>query len=69
MKRNMFNENGRYKEAGIIINEQTYKALKPIFNYWLEEGYGPREISHIMLLATHDLELESVLFSDDKIKK
>ena len=64
MKKVMFNDDDRYGEAATIIDEQTNAALKTIFEFWLKEGYGPRDISHIMLLAVHDLELESVLFYD-----
>lgn len=65
----MFNNDNRYNEAAVIIDEQTNTALKTIFDFWVKEGYGPREISHIMILTVHDLELESVLFNDEKVKK
>jgi len=64
MKKVMFNDDGRYGEAARIIDEQTNTALRIIFEFWVKEGYGPRDISHVMLLAVHDLELESVLFYD-----
>ena len=62
MKKVMFNDDDRYGEAAGMIDEQTNKALKIIFNFWLREGYRSRDISHVMLLAVHEIELESVLF-------
>lgn len=62
MKKIMFNDNDRYGGAAGQIDEQTNVALRDIFKFWVGEGYGARDISHVMLLAIHDLELESILF-------
>jgi hypothetical protein len=67
MKKEMFDDDSRYREAGTIIDEQTNRALRDIFKFWVQEGYCARQISHIMLLAVHDLELESVLFNEKGI--
>jgi len=69
MKKEMFDNNGRYGEAAGMIDVQTIKALKDIFKFWINEGYCARQISHIMLLAVHDIELESVLFNEQKQSK
>jgi len=69
MKKEMFNDDSRYNEAATAIDEQTNRALKDIFSFWIKEGYCARQISHIMLLAVHDLELESILYNDEKVKK
>jgi len=58
----MFNDEDRYGVAAGQIDEQTNAALKTIFKFWFDEGYSARDIAHVMLLAVHDLELESVLF-------
>lgn len=64
MKNEMFNDDNKYNEAALIIDEQTNTALKTIFDFWVKEGYGPREISHVMIATVHEIELESVLFND-----
>jgi hypothetical protein len=64
MKKEMYNDDNRYNEDALIIDEQTNTALKTIFDFWIKEGYGPREISHVMMETVHEIELESVLFND-----
>jgi len=68
MKNEMFNDDSRYREAATMIDEQTNRALRDIFKFWIQEGYCARQISHVMLLAVHDLELESILFNEKGIK-
>lgn len=64
-----FDETNRYGEAAAMVDEQTYKALKPIFDFWIKEGYKVREISHLMSLSIFDIEMETILFSDNKKAK
>lgn len=48
-------------DAGNDIDRMTTNVVKPIFDFWLGEGYSPREISQVMQCSINMLELESVL--------
>lgn len=60
-KESLFNEDHRYTPDATTLDILTHQALKGIFMQFVEKGYSPREISHIMQLSMFDLELDLVL--------
>lgn len=60
-KQSLFNNDNRYTPDATSIDILTHQALKDIFTEFVEKGYSPREIAHIMQLSITDLELQKVL--------
>jgi hypothetical protein len=48
-------------EAGQDIDHMTVAAIRDIFEFWVKEGYSPREISQVMQGAIQMEELGAVL--------
>ena len=48
-------------EAGQQVDQMTMDATKKIFDFWITEGYSPREISQVMQSAIQMHELHHVL--------
>lgn len=67
MKKLFFNTVGRYTKAGIAVDMEVEKALKPIFEKYHKKGYSLREISHVILLET--THLESILILTESVKR
>jgi hypothetical protein len=57
----LFDDDDRYTEAASIIDRQAYDALRPIFEFWVKEGYSRRDIYTVMNGAANELMLWSVL--------
>lgn len=60
----LYREDGRYTANASVLDEDTTKLLTPVFKKFLNAGYSPREISHIMSSAISMLELEAILLKD-----
>lgn len=46
--------------------KRTSKVLMPIFNEYVQQGFSPREVSHIMVLEVIELEFENMLSLENK---
>jgi len=67
--KSLYDKNLRYTPEAFKIDEEAYPTVKAIFDRWIEQGYSPREISHILQACVVDYELYSVLdFRDDPIE-
>jgi hypothetical protein len=56
-----FNDRGYYASGSMHIGDAFLKAIRPIFEKYMEEGYSPRELSHLTMHAALDIESEKVL--------
>jgi hypothetical protein len=57
----------RYGEDADSLARETHAALVAIFQKYIEMGYSPREISHIISAEVTDLELDAVLNARPKL--
>lgn len=57
----LFTEDCRYTAEAMNLDSDTWNLLKDTFNAYLEKGFSPREISHIMQGTIRDLECSAVL--------
>lgn len=65
----LFTDSGQYTEEALELDSETCQALMPIFKKWLDIGFNPRMIAHVMLHATFGVELGEMLelmFENDK---
>jgi hypothetical protein len=46
--KSLYDSEHRYTVEALELNERVYRALKPIFEEKVAEGYSPREISHVI---------------------
>jgi len=60
-----FDENNKYTEEALYLDTEVSKLLRPVYDKYIEMGYGPREISHIISLANMDTEVETILTQKD----
>jgi hypothetical protein len=51
----------RYSDDALAIDGELNAVLRPIFKKWIAKGYSPREISHIVFMASFDQELSTSL--------
>ena len=65
--KSLYDENYKYNQAANLLNTAAYNALKVLFDTWLKEEYGPREIAHVINGVVMDLELESAAWMERKI--
>lgn len=56
-----FDDSGYYKSEGMHIDDAFAKAIRPIFLKFMEEGYSPRELSHLAMHAVFEIELGEIL--------
>lgn len=56
-----FSDRGYYASGGMHIGDAFLKAIRPIFEMYMEEGYSPRELSHLAMHAALDIESEQIL--------
>ena len=61
MKKSLFDENNRYTPNAIAIDGEANAVLTPIFQKYLNMGYSPQEIAHIMSRAVLENELAALL--------
>ena len=59
--KSLFGDDYRYSEYGLELDREAASHLKDLFDKYLNLGYSPREISHIIQGSVRDLELEAVL--------
>lgn len=59
--KSLYNEDCRHTDDADSLHYETVNALRSIFDKYLELGYSPREISHIMQSTVYDFELAAVL--------
>ena len=57
----LYDKDYRYTEWATILGEQTENALTDIFTNFVDEGFSPREIAHIMCATVAQLELMEVI--------
>lgn len=55
------NEDWRYAPEAEDLDRTTNKAVRHIFQQYLDMGFNAREIAHIMCAAITDFELGAVL--------
>ncbi len=63
----LFGKDSRYTQEGSNLSIEIGRALKPIFEQWLENGYCIRDISHITM--SEALVLESRLVLTEAVKR
>ncbi len=68
--KHLFIKDDRYSEAATNIDMMSCMALKPIFDFWVKEGYSPREIAYTMCQAVNDISLDILLgFKGDEVEE
>lgn len=61
--KSLFTENHKYTDQALTLGSETSKALEDIFKKYIDLGYSPREIAHLMHQEITDIELMEVLKS------
>jgi hypothetical protein len=59
--KSFFDENWRYTEAAIRFDAAIIKAIRPIMDRYITEGYSPREMIALITSTTVELDAEIVL--------
>lgn len=59
--RHLYNANDQLNEIGHCLDIETARVCGPIFRRYLNEGYGLREISHVMLSSLTYVELQFIM--------
>lgn len=60
--KSLYNKDYRYTQDAMDLDQQTFLALKNIWDKFIAMGYSPREISHVMQDSVRgDLELIQLL--------
>jgi hypothetical protein len=62
----LFDENHKYTDHGKYLDLAADAALKQIFEKFLQLGYSPREISHIIQLKVTEFETQAIVENDLK---
>jgi hypothetical protein len=57
----LFDENHRYTDAAITLDSEFNKSIEELYKKYIDMGYSPREISHVMQLALFDTEMCYIL--------
>ncbi len=57
----LFDANNKYKVDAQDLDADVSAELQGYFQKYVELGYSPREISHIIMLAVMGLEMEFML--------
>jgi hypothetical protein len=58
----------RYNADGQALDTETHKAISAVFEKFVEDGFSPREISHIMQSSIMEHELEAIILPYDEKK-
>lgn len=61
MKKSLYDENNRLNHNGRKLDSKVYHAIVRIFKEFVDEGYSPREIGHIMLHSVFEMELRNMI--------
>jgi hypothetical protein len=62
MDNSIFDEKFRYKKPdGCTLARRADAILEPLFKEYIDMGYSPREISHLLILSVMDVENEIIL--------
>jgi hypothetical protein len=61
MSKSLYTDNHRYTVQATELDDLGTGALKGIFNEFVERGYSPREIAHILHGSVTELEMTTVL--------
>lgn len=65
MNKSLYNStNWRYTHDGEELDKLAYYAISKIFQQFLDKGYSPREISHIIQANVSEIELEEVILKN-----
>jgi hypothetical protein len=59
----------RYNADGQALDAETHKAISAVFEKFVEDGFSPREISHIMQGTIMERELEAIILPYEEKKK
>jgi hypothetical protein len=54
-------ETWRYTDEAISLSNRASILLRPLIEEFIEKGYSPREIAHVIEGAVVELELDAVL--------
>lgn len=57
----LFDNNHRYTNEALRLENEIRSALRPIFEAALAKGVSPRELAYLTFQAGNDLSLESLL--------
>jgi hypothetical protein len=57
----LYNKDFRYTDIAMQLDTEAGSAIAPIFKKYFEMGISPREISHLVILAVLELELQTIL--------
>ena len=66
MGKSLYDGDHRYTREAKALGDKTYDALRHIFEEYVEAGYSPREVSHIIQAEVNDLEYSRVLMCPKK---
>ena len=61
MNKHIFNEKIRYKPDARTLAKRTNVILRPLFEEYMDMGYSPIEISHILISSVMYIENETIL--------
>lgn len=59
--KSLYTEKHRYTDQAIDLTTETSLAVSKIFEKYINLGYSPREIAHLMQQEITDIELNTVL--------
>lgn len=59
--KSLYTESHRYTDQALILGTETSNALTDLFKKYIDLGYSPREIAHLMQQEITDIELNTVL--------
>lgn len=64
--KSLYDNNFRYTPEADEIATNAFDLLKPLFDKWVNLGYSPREISHLVQGQAFEFELEAVLTKEQE---
>ena len=59
--RSLFDDDAHYTQQAIELNDVTVTFARMLFDSLMSKGYSLREISHLMMTAIWDVEIETML--------
>lgn len=61
MKPTAYDSNFRCNNDGMVLSNEAYAVLEPIFQRWVDRGFSPREIFTIVVGCVSELMCFAVL--------
>jgi len=62
----LFDKDERYTKNGLEFDRQIGDAIRPIFQWWVSQGYSIRQLGYISRMTMMDEELMTILSKEPK---